>query len=286
VFHSFVIRTYRDCVYHVSLIETNMYLFRWRKEFIQKTYKMHVVDAFAMERLTFSPHVVNAFGYCGQTVLTEMAAGTLRGGPLSLRPPSEALRIAAQAASGLADAHAVGSRRDENFVIVHRDVTPKNFVVGNDGVVKINDFNAGRVLSWGDGFAHHDCNKYRSPEECADDDSLTHKVDVYSFGHVLFYLLTGKKPYTLRMNSKQVYGEFTKEQLHHIIVSMRLVPSDWLVNHRNSTDPAVVAMEVAMAGCYTFDRDDRPEMAEIAAVLDQALLNITVTIPERTESGT
>eukprot|EP00588_Corethron_pennatum_P029795 CAMPEP_0194317798 /NCGR_PEP_ID=MMETSP0171-20130528/14522_1 /TAXON_ID=218684 /ORGANISM="Corethron pennatum, Strain L29A3" /LENGTH=499 /DNA_ID=CAMNT_0039074519 /DNA_START=157 /DNA_END=1656 /DNA_ORIENTATION=+ len=257
---------------------------RWQKEFIQKTYKMHVVDAFAMERLTFSPHVVNAYGYCGQTVLTEIATGKLRGGPLSLGPPSEALRIAAQAASGLADAHAFGSRHDENFVIVHRDVTPKNFVVVKDGVVKINDFNAGRVLSWDrgggapapDGFAHHDCTKYRSPEECADDHSLTHKVDVYSFGHILFYLLTGTQPY---LNNKQ-------KQLHKLIVSKQLVPSDGLVKYRNSTDPAVVAMMGAMAGCYTFDRDNRPEMAEIAAVLDQALLNITAVTPERTESGT
>jgi len=253
---------------------------RWNKDFTQKMYEMHMVDAFAMERLTKSKHVVSAFGLCGQSVLTETAE-RLVGGSL-LGPPSSALAQGVEAATGLADVHAAG--KEEDFVIVHRDVTPANFVVGADGHVKMNDFNAGKILFWErgrnespTGFVHHDCTKYRSPEECANNDNLDHRLDVYSLGHVLFYLLTGMQPYrNLRMKD-QPYGEFTKEQLHQIVVTKRLVPSDGLMKHKNSTDPAISAMMKAIAGCYTFDREDRPESKEIATILTQALPKYTAS---------
>lgn len=56
-------------------------------------------------------------------------ATALRTGPLE---PDQVVRIGAQAAAGLAAAHAIG--------VLHRDVRPGNVLLGEDGIVKVADF--------------------------------------------------------------------------------------------------------------------------------------------------
>ncbi len=104
-------------------------------------------------------------------------------GPL---PEAEALEIAAQVAAALDAAHARG--------IVHRDITPHNILVADDGRVKVTDFGiahaagathlttAHTVL----GTAH-----YLSPEQVLHR-PVDGRADLYSLGAVLSELLTGR----------------------------------------------------------------------------------------------
>lgn len=52
---------------------------RIEREFLDEYYDLHRRDAIAMERLTFSPYVVNVHGYCGQSAINELAAGIADG---------------------------------------------------------------------------------------------------------------------------------------------------------------------------------------------------------------
>ena len=76
--------------------------------------------------------------------------------------------------------------------IIHRDIKPENIQVTNNGVVKLMDFGIARTedtqltrpgFTLGTPF-------YMAPEQVRGQD-LTNRVDIYSFGVLLFELLTG-----------------------------------------------------------------------------------------------
>jgi eukaryotic-like serine/threonine-protein kinase len=118
------------------------------------------------------------------------------GQPLSalLRPdspmdPVAVRELLAQAADGLAAAHAAG--------IVHRDVKPANLLVTPDRQVKITDFGIARAAE-GIGLTQTGevmgTPQYLSPEQ-AQGQTATPASDVYSLGVVAFECLAGRRPF-------------------------------------------------------------------------------------------
>lgn len=103
----------------------------------------------AMERLTSSPHVINIFGFCGHSVLTEYADGSRLGelADKSRNKPLERLKIARDIANGLADVHGIDAPDGNNATFVHLDINPAN-VVSIGGTLKLNDFNIGIIRRW------------------------------------------------------------------------------------------------------------------------------------------
>jgi serine/threonine-protein kinase len=102
----------------------------------------------------------------------------------------EAVRITAEAARGLAHAHAVD--------IVHRDIKPGNLMLAADGTVKIVDFGIAK-LAGGQGLtatgAVIGTPSYMSPEQ-ARGDELDCRADIWSLGVVFFEMVTGRRPFT------------------------------------------------------------------------------------------
>jgi serine/threonine protein kinase len=110
-----------------------------------------------------------------------------REGSLSFK---QAIDIAIQVAEGLAAAHEKG--------IVHRDIKPENIMIRKDGIAQVMDFglaklrgNVTRLTKEGSTVGTAG---YMSPEQVQGQD-IDHRSDIFSFGVLLYELLTGQLPF-------------------------------------------------------------------------------------------
>ncbi len=110
-------------------------------------------------------------------------------------PVPIACEILAQAAVGLDDAHRARTPTGVHLGIVHRDVSPQNVLVGEDGRVRLADFGVARALVR---HTHTSVGTtkgklgYYSPEQ-ADARPLDHRSDVFSLGIVAWETLAGRR---------------------------------------------------------------------------------------------
>jgi hypothetical protein len=110
---------------------------------------------------------------------------------LGMFPVESVLRIAKQACSGLAAAHAIG--------VVHRDIKPSNLMISARGHLTIVDFGIARLLEDNSPRLTAPSEtvgtlSYMSPEQAQGID-VDGRSDLYSFGCVLYELLAGRPPF-------------------------------------------------------------------------------------------
>ena len=116
--------------------------------------------------------------------------------PASGLPVDEALGYARQLADALAHAHERG--------IVHRDLKPANIKINADGILKVLDFGLAKRSAPNAGDASTDLTQpgtilgtvaYMSPEQ-AEGREVDKRTDVWSYGVVVYELLTGRVPFS------------------------------------------------------------------------------------------
>lgn len=176
--------------------------------------------------------------------------------------PKEAVSIAIQVAQGIEAAH--------NHGIVHRDIKPQNIIISREGKVKVTDFGIARAASSNTinsnvmGSVH-----YISPEQARGGYS-DYKSDIYSFGIMLFEMLTGRVPFE---------GDTTVSiALKHI---QEEVPSV-----RDVDDTIPIAVSQIVEKCTRKRKENRYDSAtELIVDLKKALVNPDVAIISGSVAG-
>ena len=113
-------------------------------------------------------------------------------------PIKLALHIAYLLASALDYAHKKRDFEDRDLGLVHRDVSPSNVLISNDGDVKLCDFGIAKAESKATetrAGALKGKLQYMSPEQGWGKD-IDHRSDIFSLGLVLYEMLTSEKVFS------------------------------------------------------------------------------------------
>jgi TolB-like protein len=136
------------------------------------------------------PHICAIHDIGPDYLVMEYVQGAPLKGPL---PPAEAIRLGAQIAQALEAAHAKG--------ITHRDLKPANILVTASGV-KLLDFGLAKLTVLEDSDATRTIAgtvigtpDYMSPEQ-AQSHPADSRSDIFSFGVVLYEMLTGRRAFS------------------------------------------------------------------------------------------
>ncbi len=160
-----------------------------------------------------------------------------------LVPIRKTIEIAAQVAEGLAKAHEAG--------IAHRDLKPENLMVSNDGLVKILDFGVAKLASPGSQPLDLRSTSagltpsglvlgtvaYMSPEQ-AGGQGADFRSDQFSFGLVLYEMVTGKRAFE-RPTAAETLVAILREQPGPIGMQNRDAPAPlcWAIERCLTKEP-------------------------------------------------
>src|SRR2546425_13086474 len=195
----------------------------------------------------------------------ELLRDMLSGGPIPLQ---KAIPIATQTADGLAKAHEAG--------VVHRDLKPENLMVSRDGFVKILDFGLAKLVNRDSdqlpGAAALATSQtlpgavlgtieYMSPEQ-ANGLPLDFRSDQFSFGSVLYEMVTGKRSFQ-RRSKAETLAAILRDHPEPVVSLHPQAPAPlcWVIERCHAKDPKQR---------YTSTRDLVRDLATIRDRLSEA----------------
>lgn len=205
---------------------------RIRSELVSDTEQVarFVREGEALRQLNH-PNIVrmlDAFEHEGQhcIVMEYMPGGSLRDllDTGETMPLDRALEIALELADALSRAHHLG--------IVHRDLKPENVLLAADGTPRLTDFGVARLerddsqLTRTGAFIGSPA--YMSPEALRGE-TLDGRSDIWSFGVLLFEILTGRRP-------------FDGDRVTQVLVSILNDPVPSLAHFRPDVPPPLTAL--------------------------------------------
>ncbi|KAH6799880.1 ACT-like protein tyrosine kinase family protein [Perilla frutescens var. hirtella] len=211
-----------------------------QREFAQEVYILRKVR---------HKNVVQFIGSCTRPPLLCIVTEFMSGGSVydALHKEKGALKLPAILKVAIDVTRGMSYLHQNN--IIHRDLKAANLLMDENDVVKIADFGVARVLVHS-GVMTAETGTYRwMAPEVIEHKPYNHKADVFSFGIMLWELLTGKVP----------YAHLTPLQAAVGVVQKGLRPT--IPRH---THPSVVEL---LERCWQQEPSLRPEFSEITEIL-------------------
>jgi serine/threonine-protein kinase len=165
-------------------------------------------------------------------------------------------RIIGDALGGLSAAHQLTDERGEPLMLVHRDISPHNVLVGTDGIARITDFGVAkaevRLSSTREGQFKGKL-AYMAPEQAASGEA-DQRSDLFSMGIILWEALTGRRLFR---------GKNNAETLNKILEEPIPAPSE--------VRPDLSPFDPVLHTVLARERDERYQTAEqFADALEEA----------------
>ncbi len=171
-------------VLHAVFKDDDSFLRRFTREaqVVARLEHPNIVPVYDFAEHEGYPYLVMRFVQ-GETLKARLSQGILS--------TKEIIRVASNIASGLDYAHQQG--------VLHRDIKPSNILLTQGGGVYIADFGLARITQSGESTMSQDMimgtPQYISPEQAKGNTELDGRTDVYSFGIMVYEMVTGQVPF-------------------------------------------------------------------------------------------
>ncbi|CAB9529541.1 protein kinase [Seminavis robusta] len=258
----------------------------FEREWQEKYFKVHNLDALVSDRLQSSPFIMDLYAYCGTSGLYEFAS---EGNLLQYTEKNfefftsqTKLELAYNVARAISDLHNMAE--EGKPVVAHTDIFPNQFVRDDPSMpFKLNDFNRARWIHlpkkepWVD--ASHAFNasavakdkeacgftfganrgNFRSPEEYTYR-LETEAIDVFSMGNILYFLLTGDFP----------FDGAERETVRHYLKHGRRqhIPDEY----KTSEDPLIQAIVKSIRISWIHEPSQRATARQVEKILRRTMI--------------